>query len=264
MASLLHHLDEVEALLRLGPTGLFLDLDGTLSHIVPRPEQAVVGERVKSALKALAGRLALVSIVSGRSVATARSIVGLDELVYVGSHGLEVLERGEVSIAPEAVLHVDYLRELMAELRARCRDTDAVFEEKHAAIAVHYRNSAHPDATRQKVMLAIEELADDRVRILAGRAHINILPPIPLTKGTAVRTLAIQRQLRSALVAGDDVTDIDAFQEVHSLASTSAEFTGLCVAVLGDESPAGLVEAADYTLADVDEMEGFLVWLAQG
>lgn len=261
MAYLLDYLHKVEALLELGSTGLFLDLDGTLSHIVSAHEEAVISERMKAALAILAHHLTLVCIVTGRSVAKAKGIVGLEEVVYVGSHGLEILEQGEMSIATEAAPHLDYLRELLIEVRLRCRDTDANFEEKPASFTIHYRNSASPTVTREKVLATIDELAGQRVKVVTGKLHINVLPPVDLSKGTAVGSLIGSRSLRAALVAGDDVTDIDSFRGANAL--SSCDFSSLTISVLGSESPAGLVEAADYMLKDVDEMEEFLIWLTQ-
>jgi trehalose 6-phosphate phosphatase len=261
MAYLLDYLHKVEALFELGPTGLFLDLDGTLSHIVSAHEEAVISERMEAALAVLARHLTLVCIVTGRSVVQAKGIVGLEELVYVGSHGLEVLEQGEMSIAAEAAPYLDYLMELLVEVRLRCRDTDVDFEEKPASFTVHYRNSASPTVTRGKVLATIEELAGQRVKVVTGKRHINVLPPVNLSKGTAVAALIGSRGLRAALVAGDDVTDIDSFRGAHALSNRA--FSSLAIAVLGSESPVGLVGAADYILKDVDEMEEFLVWLAQ-
>jgi trehalose 6-phosphate phosphatase len=97
--------------------------------------------------------------------------------------------------------------------------------------------------------------------VLTGKAHINVLPPVALNKGTAVRSLVESRNLEWALIAGDDVTDIDAFREARALADSS-DFHCTNVAVLGEDCPAGLLELADYALASVTEMERFLTWWA--
>src|SRR5947207_15663948 len=69
---------------------LFLDVDGVLAPIVPRPEDARVPEATRSELRRLAGRYALVACVSGRAGADARAIVGVPALTYVGNHGLDL------------------------------------------------------------------------------------------------------------------------------------------------------------------------------
>ena len=48
--------------------GLITDMDGTISHIVANPEDAVVTSRNFELLQLLRKKLTLVSVVSGRSV----------------------------------------------------------------------------------------------------------------------------------------------------------------------------------------------------
>ena len=71
-------------------TAILLDVDGVLAPIVDVPHEAVVPEETRAELRRLHGRYALVACISGRSGADARRVVGLDELVYVGEHGLEL------------------------------------------------------------------------------------------------------------------------------------------------------------------------------
>src|SRR2546426_12193410 len=69
---------------------IFLDVDGVLAPIVPRPEDARVPEETRAELRRLNGRYALVACISGRAGGAAREIVGVPELTYVGNHGLEL------------------------------------------------------------------------------------------------------------------------------------------------------------------------------
>ena len=71
-------------------TGLFLDFDGVLAPIVARPEDAAAPPETRAELQRLAGRYRLVCVVSGRPGADVRARVGVDGVVYVGSHGLEL------------------------------------------------------------------------------------------------------------------------------------------------------------------------------
>ena len=73
-----------------GQAALFLDVDGVLAPIVPRPEDARVPEETRAELRRLNERYALVACISGRAGADAQRIVGIPELVYVGNHGLEL------------------------------------------------------------------------------------------------------------------------------------------------------------------------------
>src|SRR6185437_15758371 len=61
---------------------IFLDFDGVLAPIVERPEDAYPPAETRAELERLVGRYALVAVVSGRA--------GVDGVVIVGSHGLEL------------------------------------------------------------------------------------------------------------------------------------------------------------------------------
>ena len=68
---------------------MLLDVDGTLAPIVERPEDAAVPEPTRDGgAPGSAERYALVACISGRPEDDARRVVGVDELVYVGEHGL--------------------------------------------------------------------------------------------------------------------------------------------------------------------------------
>ena len=65
---------------------LFLDFDGTLSPIVKHPEDAYISDDMKKALQKCSDKFT-VSIISGRDMDDVKSRVGIDELIYAGSHG---------------------------------------------------------------------------------------------------------------------------------------------------------------------------------
>jgi trehalose 6-phosphate phosphatase len=76
-----------------------------------------------------------------------------------------------------------------------------------------------------------------------GRKVLEVLPPLDVNKGTAVRQLLAERNLRRALYAGDDTTDLDGFRALDGLDLS------VRIAVASEEGPAELREAADLTVA---------------
>src|SRR5439155_15151655 len=76
-------------------TALLLAVDGTLAPIVERPEDAQVPPETRVELERLAARYALVASVSGRTSADAAATVGVETVVYVGTHGLELEPEAE-------------------------------------------------------------------------------------------------------------------------------------------------------------------------
>ena len=215
-------------------SALLLDVDGVLAPIVDVPHEAAVPEETRAELVRLNGRYALVACISGRSGADARRVVGLEELVYVGEHGLE--------LEPEAASWSDQLQQFATSV-----DWEDV-ERKPLTITFHYRR-----ADDEQEALAMLEAVAVRARhegIVArfGRKVLELRPPLGAHKGTAVAHLLGQRRLDRALYAGDDSTDLDAFRALEGLT------LGVRVAVASAESPAELREAADVIVGSPAEL----------
>jgi trehalose 6-phosphate phosphatase len=206
---------------------ILLDVDGVLAPIVPRPEDAAVPPETRAELARLVDRYAFVGCVSGRSGPDAERIVGVDGIVYAGSHGLE--------LEPEAERWVEPLRAFAATV-------EWPYEDKRLTGSFHYRNAADESGARA----FLEDVAR-RARAAGlvprwGRKVLELRPPIAADKGTAVRRLLAERRLRRALYAGDDTTDLDAFAALENLE------LAVRVAVASDEGPAELRGAADVVV----------------
>jgi trehalose 6-phosphate phosphatase len=228
----------VDLLARLAedPTraALFLDVDGVLAPIVPRPADARVPDETREELRRLNQRYALVACISGRAGADAQRIVGIPELVYVGNHGLE--------LDNEAAAWGERLQRFLAEVAWPAT------ENKELTASLHYRGSQDERAAR--VALEDVKARAERKGFVArfGRKVLEVLPPLDVNKGTAVRQLLAQRNLGRALYAGDDTTDLDGFQALEGLD------VAVRIAVVSDEGPAELREAADLTISGPEEL----------
>jgi trehalose 6-phosphate phosphatase len=228
----------VDLLARLAedPTraALFLDVDGVLAPIVPRPEDARVPDETREELGRLNERYGLVACISGRAGADAQRIVGVPDLVYVGNHGLE--------LDGEAAGWGERLQQFLADVAWPAT------ENKQLTASLHYRGSQDEAAARA----ALEDVKAraEREGFVArfGRKVLEVLPPLDVHKGTAVRHLLAERSLRRALYAGDDTTDLDGFQALYGLD------VSVRIAVSSDEGPAELREAADLTVAGPQEL----------
>jgi trehalose 6-phosphate phosphatase len=207
---------------------VLLDVDGVLAPIVPRPEDAAVPEETRAELRRLASRYALVACVSGRPGEEARRIVGVDGLVYVGEHGLE--------LEPEAEAWADRLADFADAT------TEWPAERKRLTLSYHWRTAADEDAARATLERIAERAAGAGLVPRWGRKVLELRPPLAASKGTAVRLLLDRAGLRRALYAGDDTTDLDAFRALDGLE------LGVRVAVVSDEAPAALREAGDVAV----------------
>src|SRR5881394_406766 len=87
--SALDYVDEIVAEMGARRLVVFLDYDGTLTPIVSRPEQAVLSDSTRQAVRTLAGRV-FVAILSGRDLDDIRRQVDIEGIVYAGSHGFDI------------------------------------------------------------------------------------------------------------------------------------------------------------------------------
>jgi trehalose 6-phosphate phosphatase len=244
-------LDDALAPLRADPgrSAVLLDIDGTLAPIVRHADDAHVPEPTRVPLIAVAKRYGLVACVSGRRATTARRIVSLGSITYVGNHGTEVLRGGqtEPEVDPEVAAWGRRVRrfaedqqrnEELHRLRVRLEDKEVIF-------GFHWRGA--PD----------EEAAEDAVRELAERAEaaglathwgrkvLEVRPPVELHKGKGIDRLLRHADVDHALYAGDDRTDIDAFRALRAAVEDGRLRSAVCVGVRSDETPAELEEEAD-------------------
>lgn len=230
---------------------VFLDYDGTLTPIVAQPEDAVLSDEMRGVLRDLAA-LCTVAIVSGRDRKDVQPLVGLDGLVYAGSHGFDIegpdglrleYEGGRASL-PD-------LEKAEREVKVRLdRVPGARVERKRFAIANHYRNVA--DADVQRVEQAVRDVAalHEGLRLSGGKKVLELRPDIDWDKGRAVLWLLEALHFEGDAVLpfylGDDVTDEDAFRVLAD--------RGVAVIV---GSPAYKTKAT-YGLRDTSEVREFL------
>jgi trehalose-phosphatase len=211
-------------------TGLFFDLDGTLAPIVSRPEDATVPDETRAEIARLGERYALVACVSGRAGSEAERILGLDGIVYVGEHGLELEPSAERWRTPLALL--------LTSLEWPEEDT----ENKGLTASLHFRNAGDEGDARAQLERIAERARAAGFRSRFGRMVLELLPPVEASKGTAVRHLIASHGLEQALYAGDDTTDLDAFGALDGLAHA------VRVAVSSTEGPEELRAAADIVV----------------
>lgn len=213
---------------------ILLDVDGVLAPIVEVPHEATVPDATRDELRRLHGRYALVACISGRSGADARRVVGVDELVYVGEHGLE--------LEPDALAWSERLQAFAASI-----DWDDV-ERKPLTVSFHYRRAEDEEAALAMLGAAAARARHEGLVARFGRKVLELRPPVGAHKGTAVAHLLGERGLDRALYAGDDTTDLDAFAAVGALE------LGVKVAVASAEGPPELREAADVVVDGPSEL----------
>ncbi len=208
-------------------SALIFDVDGTLAPIVARPELSVVPDETRAELQRLAGTYLLVACLSGRAGDDARRLVGVPEIEVVGNHGLELSPH-----APAYAERMSYFRD----------EVGLPVEDKGLTLSYHYREAEDEAAAKAELESVAERAAEAGLIPGWGRKVLEIRPPVEANKGTAVRELIARSGATAAgLYAGDDTTDLDAFE---GLRAAGLEHTA-CIGVDSLEAPPGLRESAD-------------------
>ena len=250
---------------RPSATGLFTDFDGTLSPVVAHPEDAEALPGVVESLGHLAARLAVVGVVSGRPAGFLVRRIRAEGVHLYGLHGVElatgsVTGDGAVEVLPGAVAWREALAAASSTARAQAPDGVEV-EDKRFGLTLHWRNAADRARAATGAVALAEELAGPAgLLVRAGKASVELVPPIGVDKGSVVAEWANRVERVSFL--GDDVSDLLAFgalEEVRARGRTST----LKIAVTSPEAPPELLERADLVLSGPEEAARLLARLAE-
>jgi len=245
---------------------VFLDYDGTLTKIVAHPEDAVLSEEMRNTIRRLA-KVCPVAVVSGRDLADVRERVGLEEIVYAGSHGFDIAgPNGLRQENPEAQDFLPALDEAEVELREQLAGIEgAQVERKKYAIAIHFRNAS--EASVAEIEEAVEAARSNHPKLRKGdgKKIFELQPGIEWHKGHAVNWLLENLDLDEPKVLpiyiGDDVTDEDAFRTLRGRGP------GIVVrdepretsALYGLENPAEVASFLDLLVARLELMEKWIL-----
>lgn len=211
------------------PLGLFLDYDGTLTPIVPRPDQAFLPPAGVELLRRLCRHPQLrVAIISGRSVPQLQDFLAEllpENLVLCGLHGGEIYrpQTGEFLRQPDR----EGIQRALAPLRSDIQELlqrqgllaqGVHIEDKTYSFAVHYRQAA-PLVKEKVVALVHRYFAEhptmcQRFKLQPGKEVLEVLPAT-FDKGQGVAFLWETWGLRQGCYIGDDLTDEAAFAVVN-------------------------------------------------
>ncbi|KAI0501002.1 hypothetical protein KFK09_019220 [Dendrobium nobile] len=258
---------------------LFLDYDGTLSPIVDNPEHAYMSSAMRTAVKNAAGYFPT-AIISGRSRDKVHGFVGLNELYYAGSHGMDIIgpvkdskrasnqpntirstdEQGkEVNLFQPASEFLPMIDEVFRSLIKNTKDIlGSKVENNKFCVSVHYRlvDEKSWDLIAQRVLDILKNYP--RLRLTYGRKVLEIRPVIDWNKGRAVEFLLESLGLNDRddvlpIYVGDDRTDEDAFKVLR----VGGKGFGILVSSVPKETN------AYYSLREPLEVMDFLISLVR-
>src|SRR3954451_3451126 len=242
-------------------SAIHLDVDGTLAPIVRHADDAHVPEVTRSVLIQVSKRYGLVCCVSGRRAATARQIVSIGSISYVGNHGGEILRGGstEPEVEPEFARGGERVRAFRDEVWSDDLDRLRVRAEDKDQIAAFHWRGAPDEESAEAAVREIAEQAEARDLVVHwGRKVLEVRPPKPVDKGQGIRRLMADEEFDAALYVGDDTTDLDAFRALRELVEEGRLGHALCVGVRSDETPPALEQEADLLVDGTAGVRGLL------
>lgn len=198
---------------------LFLDIDGTLAQIRPRPEDVGPDARCNALLqrarRVLQGRLA---ILSGRTIAEIDYILENSVRAVAGIHGLERRnaegERQDHAISDEVRPALDQATLLLNALAEQ--KPGVLIEAKSKVVAVHYR--LNPEAEPMAETIAANLAQNTPLILQRGDRVLELRAPGP-DKGDALMAFMAEVPFEGYMpvFVGDDLTDEHGFRAAAGL-----------------------------------------------
>ena len=230
-----------------GATALFLDLDGTLAAIEPRPEDVGPEPWRTSLMRELGERLGgKLAVISGRSLEEVDRILEGSVPAVAAVHGLVRRKAdGTIEQAPSDPA--------LAEARARFETMakahpDLRLEDKGLSVALHYRQAPQLGVRVREEAQSIA--ADTGLKLQLGDMVAEICSP-GCDKGAALKAFMREPPFEKAapVFVGDDLTDENGFRAARALGGISV--------LVGPMRPT----AADLRL---DSVAAVRAWLEAG
>ncbi|KAJ0105384.1 hypothetical protein Patl1_18548 [Pistacia atlantica] len=225
---------------------MFLDYDGTLSPIVDDPDRAIMSDGMRFAVRNIA-KYFPTAIISGRSRDKVYELVGLTELYYAGSHGMDIMgpvnnivsddhpncikstdQLGkEVNLFQPAIEFIPMINEVFRTLVENTKKIQGAKVENHKfCAAIHYRNV--DEKNWPTIAQCVHDILKDYPRLSNSD---DVLP----------------------IYVGDDRTDEDAFKVLRE----RNQGYGILVSSVPKESK------AFHSLRDPSEVQEFLSCLVR-
>ncbi len=205
-------------------------------------------------------KLCRIAIVSGRALTDVKQKIGIESLVYIGNHGLEI-EGPE--IRHSVTISDAYLKTLQAvkvELQAVINSYKGAFiEDKGLTLSVHFRLvdiEGIIELRNKARAIVLPYSMKNMIKVRSGKMVLEIRPPVLWDKGKAALWLiekwrpVVKDDAAIALYCGDDATDEDAFRVLAD--------KGITIVVGAHDG-----SAAQYFLNTQDEVNDLLSNIVQ-
>ncbi len=243
--------EEIANLMKNKKLIVFLDYDGTLTPIVPLPDQAILNSNTRDVVDKLSNFIPVI-IISGRDMDVLKNFVQLKNIIYSSCHGFEIDSSEKYKLHYEVDKDaLSFLTQITTQINQVLSSITGIqIETKKYSVSVHYRNveEKHLDFIRQTILQLMENYP--QLTLGKGKKILEIRPNVDWHKGKAMLWIINQLQLNPEttcpIYIGDDLTDEDA------LAVLPAAGIGILVGSHEDKT------YASYRLKNPAEVKDFL------
>jgi trehalose 6-phosphate phosphatase len=197
-----------------GRVTIFLDFDGTLVNIAPRPELVHLKPEAQDVLRRLSKHpLATVVIVSGRRRAELLEHIAVPDIHYFGLYGWE---RDDACALPADAQEA--LREAKAAVEPLLKKYPHLWiEDKNSSLSVHLLHvpKGRHEALRDELRAVLQPF-QRTLHAVGNIRDVEILPRSIPGKGLAVKEFLRERAEKNTLpfYFGDDYSDESGFEAV--------------------------------------------------
>ena len=202
-----------------GHVTIFLDFDGTLVDIAPRPELVHLKKEARDVLRRLAKHpLATLVVVSGRRRGELLEHIGVPGIRYFGLYGWERDEKS--TLPPNTQKALGEARKAIEPLLKKY--PNLWIENKKSSLSVHLLHvpKARHEALRKELLTVLRPF-QKKLHAVGNIRDVEILPRSIPGKGLAVREFLRDSTDRKSLAFyfGDDYSDESGFSAVGRGAS---------------------------------------------
>lgn len=225
----------------------FLDVDGTLLDIAPRPDAVICPPELPSLLRTLATRTqGAVALITGREIAFIDHILPELGLPIAGLHGAEIRDENGIINRRDPDQNFLIAKEFIRQ--EAIGFPDVIFEDKNASVALHYRHAPSFENHVKACLLKAAKIAGSDWQIQYGKM-VAELRPSGCDKGSAIEYFMQSAPFKDRLpyAFGDDLTDENMF-------TVCARYAGAGI-FIGEQNNN---TSATFFIASPDRLRSFL------
>jgi trehalose 6-phosphate phosphatase len=249
-ASILIKPGDLARIAPLSSCAYFVDVDGTLLDIMPRPEDVVADISLRTLLAGLVGAArGALALVSGRTIEDVDRIFTPLVFPVSGLHGAEIrFLDGSRSSPPDGAM--DGVRPPIADFMTA--HPGLRLEDKGAALAIHFRQT--PELAHEVLEFLVLLAQKNGLAVQKGKM-VAELKQARHDKGRGIAALLANPPFlgRKPIFIGDDLTDESGFRFVNRQGGVSVRV-----------GPAGVASDAHYRLQDPASVRAELHLLLAG